>query len=203
MRHTNNQQAEALKKSINNVSEKSKESIKTLIDVNSKQFESAVENNKKAFDSVSKMLYEKEMDPGIVSAFKTTFGRGIKLSEDAIDSIIDVQKTTIELNIDFATKFMDIIKSEDMNTKKGTEKLAALVKEHFDESTELALENMGKMVSIYNENLNLALNFNKKFADNMNSQLVSMFKIQKKNFDTFFGADMFTEWWKTGTNEKV
>ena len=107
MKNTINKQAESLKKSIDSVSQTSKDSIKSLIESNSKQFDSALETNKKTFDSISKMLYEKEMDPTIVSAFKTTFGKGIKLSEDVIDSVIDSHTKRIDLTIDFTTKFME------------------------------------------------------------------------------------------------
>jgi len=202
MKNTINKQAETLKKSIDNVSQNSKESIKTLIDSNSKQFDSALETNKKTFDSISKMLYEKEMDPSIVSAFKTTFGKGIKLSEDVIDSIIDSHTRRIDLSIDFTTKFMEIVKNEDFNSKEGIDKLVDLVKENFDRSTELSMNNMEKIVSVYNDHLNLALNFNKKFGENINSQIMSMFKLQKKNIDSFFAMDMVTEWWKNVGEEK-
>ena len=203
MKNTINKQAETLKKKIENVSQTSKDSIKTLIESNTKQFDSALENNKKTFDAISKMLYEKEMDTSIVSAFKSTFGKSIKLSEDVIDSIIDSHTKRIDLSIDFTTKFMELVKSEDLNTKEGVDKLVNLVKENFDESTELSLANMEKIVSVYNDHLNLALNFNKKFADNINSQITSMFQLQKKNFDTFFSMDAVTDWWKNISEEKA
>ncbi|HWY98731.1 MAG TPA: hypothetical protein VNY36_06580 [Bacteroidia bacterium] len=202
MKNTINKQAETLKKSIDSVSQSSKESIKTLIESNSKQFDSALETNKKTFDSISKMLYEKEMDPSIVSAFKSTFGKGIKMSEDVIDSIIDSHTTRIDLTIDFTTKFMELVKNEDLNTKEGVDKLVELVKENFDKSSELSMGNMEKIVNIYNDHLNLALNFNKKFGENINSQITSMFKLQKKNIDSFFAMDMVTEWWKNVSEEK-
>lgn len=202
MKNTMNKQAETLKKSIDSVSQSSKESIKTLIESNSKQFDSALETNKKAFDSISKMLYEKEMDPSIVSAFKTSFGKGIKLSEDVIDSIIDSHTHRIDMTIDFTTKFMELVKTEDLSTKEGVEKLVDLVKENFDKSSELSMHNMEKIVSLYNDHLNLALNFNKKFADNINSQITSMFKLQKKNIDSFFSMDLVNEWWKNVSTEE-
>jgi len=202
MKNTINKQAESLKKSIDSVSQSSKESIKTLIDSNSKQFDTALETNKKTFDSISKMLYEKEMDPSIVSAFKSTFGKSIKMSEDVIDSVIDSHTKRIDLSIDFTSKFMEAIKSEDLTTKEGVEALVELVKENFDKSTELSMHNMEKIVSVYNDHLNLALNFNKKFADNINSQIVSMFKLQKKNIDSFFSLDMVNEWWKNAASEE-
>jgi hypothetical protein len=65
------------------------------------------------------------------------------------------------------------------------------------------MANMEKIVSIYNDHLNLVLNFNKKFAENMNSQITAMFKVQKKNIDPFFGLEMANEWWKTMNDEKA
>ncbi|HWY98478.1 MAG TPA: hypothetical protein VNY36_05270 [Bacteroidia bacterium] len=196
MKNTINKQAEILKKSIDSVSKNSKESIKTLIESNTKHFDSAVESNKKTFDSISKLLYEKEIDPSIISAFKAIFGKGFKLSEDVIDSIIDSHTERIDLSIDFTAKFMELVKSEDLNKKEGVNGLIELVKENFNQSTGLSMRNMEKFVSIYNEHLNLALNFNKKFADNINSQVESMFRLQKRNFNTFFSLDSVTNWWK-------
>ena len=82
------------------------------------------------------------------------------------------------------------------------ETLMELVKENFDKSAELSMNNMEKIVNVYNDHLNLALNFNKKFADNINTQISSMFKLQKKNIDSFFSMDMVNEWWKNVGEEK-
>ncbi|MGP8215527.1 MAG: hypothetical protein ACLQQ4_08190 [Bacteroidia bacterium] len=203
MKNTISKQSETLKKSIDTVSQNSKESIKSVIESTAKQFDSAIESNKKTFDSISKLLYEKEMDPSIVSSFKSNFGKSIKLSEDAIDSVIDSHTSRIELSIDFTTKFMDIIKNEDLSTAEGRDKLVTLVKENFEQSTELSMHNMEKIIAVYNDHLNHALNFNKKFADNINSQIISMFKLQKKSIDNFFDMDMITEWWKNVGGEKI
>src|SRR6202042_1335948 len=107
--------------------------------------------------------------------------------------IIDSHTSRIDLTIDFTTKFMEIVKNEDLNSKEGVDKLVELVKENFDKSSELSMGNMEKIVAVYNDHLNLALNFNKKFADNINTQIVSMFKLQKKNIDSFFSMDMVND----------
>ncbi len=203
MKSTINKQIKTLKKSIEDVSRNSKENIKSVIESNTKQFDSAVDTNKKAFDSISKMLYEKEMDPSIVSVFKSTFGKSIKMSEDVIDSIIDSYIQRMDLSIDFTSRFMEIVKNENLNTKEGIDKLVELVKESFDKSSGLSMSNMEKVVLVYNDHLHLALNFNKKFADNINSQITSMFKLQKKNMDSFFALDMVAEWWKNVGEEKA
>ncbi|HSY77690.1 MAG TPA: hypothetical protein VK890_12570, partial [Bacteroidia bacterium] len=158
MKSTNHRPAETLRKSIDNASQRSKESIKTLVETSTKQFDSAIEANKKTFDSLSKMLYDKEMDPTILSTFKTNFGKGIKLSETTMDAIIDAYTKRMDFNIDFANKFMEMIRSEDLNTREGTEALIEFVKENLDKSSALSTENMEKMVVHYNEHLNFALN---------------------------------------------
>jgi hypothetical protein len=197
-----NKQTETIKKSIDSVSQNSKETIKLLIDSNAKQFDSLLEANKKTFDSVSKILHEKEMDPSFVSNLKNTYTKSVKLSEDVIDSIIDSHTKRIEQSIDFVNRFMEIIKNEDIGSKEGNDKLIELAKENLDRSTELSMKNMEKIVSSYGDHLNVALSFNRKFADNLNSQITSMFKLQKKSMDNFFPMEMVTDWWKNG-EEKV
>jgi alanyl-tRNA synthetase len=196
MKTTINKQAETLKKRIDNVSKNSKDNIKSLIESNTKQFDAALETNKKTFNSISKMLYEKELDPSIVSAFKSSLGKEVKLSEEVIDSIIDSHTKGIDLNIDFTSRFMDILNNEDLQSEEGINKLVELVKENFSKTSELSMNYLEKIVSVYNQQLNLTLNFNKNFADTMNSQIASMFKLQKKSIDTFFATNMITEWWK-------
>jgi hypothetical protein len=143
------------------------------------------------------------MDPSIVSSFKSLFSKSIKLSEDTIDSIIDSYTQRTDLSIDFTTSLMDALQNEDLSTKEGVEKVIDLVKENLEKSSELSMKNMEKIVSVYNNHLNLALNFNKKFADNINSQIEAMFKLQKENMDSFLSLDMVNEWWKTESKEKV
>jgi hypothetical protein len=98
---------------------------------------------------------------------------------------------------------MEIIKNEDLSTAEGRDKLVEFVKENFEKSAELSTHNMEKFIAVYNDHLNLALNFNKKFADNINSQIFSRLKLQKKSIDNFFNLDTVTEWWKNMEEEKV
>jgi hypothetical protein len=199
MKNTMNKQTDLLQKSIDNASKTSKENIKALIDSNSKQFETSLENNSKTFNSISKALYEHELDPAIVSNYKHTLIKGLELSEDTINSIIDASTNTVKQSIELANKFTDIIKNEDMNTDEGVNKLVALVKENLDKSVTLSKANMEKMTDIYNKHFNLALNFSKKFADVINSQVEALYKLQKKATP----MEMITNWWKHDTTEKV
>ncbi|NNM94007.1 MAG: hypothetical protein HKL88_00920, partial [Bacteroidia bacterium] len=71
--------------------------------------------------------------------------------------------------------------------------------DNFNQSPELSIHNLEKLVSVYNSHLNMALNFNKNFAETINSQIAAMFELQKKNLDTFFATNLLTEWWKNWT----
>ena len=201
MKHIVHKHAETLKKHVDGMSEKSRERIKHLVDVNSKHFENAVKANAKNFDAISKMLYEREMDPSIVSSFKNNFINSLKLSEETIDSIIDASKERVGLSVDFTTKFADAIRHEDLTTTEGIETLLEMLKENMDKSTELSLRNMEKVSSIYNEHLNLALSFNKRFADSFSSHIHSLFKMQKRTADKAT-SDIVNEWWKATHEEK-
>ncbi|MGP8215176.1 MAG: hypothetical protein ACLQQ4_06400 [Bacteroidia bacterium] len=196
MKKTINKHAESLKKRIDGASKKSKEKINSVIESNVKRFDSAMENNKRSLDAISKVLEENEIDPSIVSVIKSAFIKSVKLSEEAIDSTIDSHARRVDLSIDFASMFMEILKSEDFTTKDGVNKLVELVHENFKKSTELSMDNIEKIMSVYNNYLNMTLNFNKTFAEKINAQIASMFTMQKKNIDIFFPMNLINEWWK-------
>ncbi|HTA84289.1 MAG TPA: hypothetical protein VK783_15200 [Bacteroidia bacterium] len=190
MKKTLTKQAETLKNKIDSTSEKSKETIKKLIETNSKQFDSALEASTKAYTPISETLYEQDMDASMISTFRSTFGKSLKLSEEVIDTVIDSHTRRIDLSIDFTTKMIETLQTEDFSKTEGIEKLMTLLKENFNKSTELSVQNMEKMVTEYNNHLNLGLNFNEKISNNISAQLSAMVKLQKKNIDGFFTNDM-------------
>lgn len=197
MKNSINKNTDSLKKSMDSVSQKSKENIKALVNANTRQFESAMESNTKTFNAISKMLIEKDVDPSLINTLKSAFSKSLKLSEDVIDSIIDSHTRRIDLSIDFTSRFMQVLTGEDLTSPEGIDKLVNLLKENFDKSTELSMRNMEKTISVYNDHLNLALNFNKKFAENINAQLNSMFALQMKSIGSFFSMGFGSDWWKT------
>ncbi|HXP51238.1 MAG TPA: hypothetical protein VN922_14870 [Bacteroidia bacterium] len=199
MKTTNNKQTETLKSSIDNASRSSKESIKALIDANSILFDSAIEKSNSSFNSISKALYENELDPSLISASKSTLLKSLKLSEDVINSIVDSHTKRINQSVEFTAKLLEVVQNENLNTPEGVNKLVDLAKENLDRSTELSINNLGKIASVYNDHLNLAISFNKKFAETINSQITSLFKLQNKNI---YPLDSITEWWKTVGEEK-
>jgi hypothetical protein len=193
MKTTTNKQTETLKSSIVNASRSSKESIRTLIQSNSLLFNAALEKSGKTFSSITKLLSENQLDPTFVSDYKGTLVKSLELSEGVVNSIIESHTKRVEQTVEFTAKLLEIVKGEDLNTAEGVNKIVELAKENLDRSTELSINNLGKINSVYNEHLNLAVAFNKKFADSINSQVASVFKLQNKNI---YPIDTIADWWK-------
>jgi len=193
MKTTTSKQTETLKSSIDNASRSSKESIRTLIQSNSLLFNSALEKSSKTFSNITKLLSENQLDPAFVSDYKGTLVKSLELSEGVVNSIIDSHTKRVEQTVEFTAKLLEIVKSEDLNTSEGVNKIVELAKENLDRSTELSINNLGKINTVYNEHLNLAVTFNKKFADTINSQVASVFKLQSKSI---YPIDTIADWWK-------
>ncbi|HTA81328.1 MAG TPA: hypothetical protein VK783_00210 [Bacteroidia bacterium] len=193
MKTTTSKQTETLKSSIDNASRSSKESIRTLIQSNSLLFNSALEKSSKTFSNITKLLSENQLDPAFVSDYKGTLVKSLELSEGVVNSIIDSHTKRVEQTVEFTAKLLEIVKSEDLNTSEGVNKIVELAKENLDRSTELSINNLGKINTVYNEHLNLAVAFNKKFADTINSQVASVFKLQSKSI---YPIDTIADWWK-------
>jgi len=189
-------QTEELKKNVDKVSHSSKETIKTLIDSNTKQFGLILDANKKTFESISKLLKEKSVDPALTNAITSTFSKSIKLSEETIDSVIDSHSKRIAQSINFVSRFTEILKSDDITSKEGVSKLLDLAKDNLETSTALTMENIEKMVQAYSEHLNLALAFNRKFAENIQTYVNSLVHNQKRSSDMFPYGDVAFDWWK-------
>ena len=206
MKNTISKHTETLKKSVDSASQSSKETIKALIDTNTKQFGTVLDANKKTFDAISKLLRDKEVDPAFLSTIKNSFTKSVQLSEDVIDTVIDSHCKRIDQAIDFVTRFMDILKNEDMTSKEGTDKLLELAKENMESSTNLTMQNIEKMIQAYSEHLNLALAFNRKFAENVQSYANSMMDNHSKNKDNLFPfpyyGDFAFDWWKKGEEKE-
>lgn len=195
------EQAEQLKKNIENAAKKSKETIGLIISSNSQHLSAAIDANKKMVDNIKEQFYTKNVDPAIIANLKKTFGTTVELSEEVIDTIIDAHVKRIESIIDFNIRLMDILKEQEFKDNDAVEKLLKLIQGKFDESVQLSINNMKKVIEVYNKHLNLALNFNKKFYGNINAQMDTMFSLQNKSIDSF--NSWATEWWKQNSKEEA
>lgn len=196
MNATLNEKAEKIKSSIKGTAEKSKETIKEFIDTNKKYVGEAIDSNKKIVDSIKERFDQQEVSDSITDTVKDTFGKSVELAEDALDSIINAYTRQMEMNVDFNTKLVDAIKE---SKTENPEKVLELIRENFEASHKLTVDNTKEILDFYNKHTNLAVNFNQKFGENINSQIESLFNIQGKGLNKF--ANWASEWWKEGAKK--
>lgn len=197
MEKTLNDRAEKIKKVINGTAEKSKEAIKEIIVSNNKLMDEALDSNAKVFKSIQEKLGQKEVDDLLTDNLKNTFSKSVELAEDALDSIINSCTRQMELTVDFNTKLVDAIKE---SNPKNAEAFLKLIHDNFEASHKLTIDNTREIMEFYNKHTNLALNFNKKFEENVNAQIETLFDLQSKGLNRF--TDWASQWWKMGQSEK-
>ncbi|MGB3948354.1 MAG: hypothetical protein WBM13_10230 [Bacteroidia bacterium] len=190
---TLNEKAEKIKNNIKTTAEKSKETIREIISANTKNIGEALDSNKKIVDSIKEKLNQQEIEDSVTDTVKSTFGKSVELAEDALDSIINSYTRQMELNVDFNTKLVDAIK-ESGYTPENYEKVLKLINENFEQSYKLTLNNTQEILDFYNKHTNLAVNFNKKFGESINTQIETLFNIQQKGLNKF--TTWASDWWK-------
>jgi hypothetical protein len=97
----------------------------------------------------------------------------------------------MEMNVDINSKLVDAIKD---TNDYSPEILLNLIQKNFEASREMYINNTKEILEAYNKHTNLAVNFNKKFGESINSQIESIFDIQNSEFHKF--SELTSEWWK-------
>lgn len=194
--------AAQLKKSIEAASKKSKESIHEIINSSSKKIESAFGINEKFIESLEKQFLNKEFSgSAIISETKKALGNSIELSENAIDTIIDIQSEQLSSNIDFNMKLADALRELDSSDNESVQSLIESIEKRLGELSDASVENTKKMTDIYNKHINLAINFNERFSKNITNQMQMLTRFQKKNSELF--NDWAMQWWKDAVKEET
>lgn len=196
MNTKHNAKSENIKNNIKQTAEKSKETIREIIDTNSKFFDSALDTNKKVVESIKKKLNQQEIEDTLTSTVKDTFLKSVELSENAIDTIINSYQKQLEWNIDLNTKLIDAFNE---NYSKSPEKVLNLIYENFEKTRQLSIDNTKELVEFYNKHTNLAVNFNKKFGENISTQVEVLARIQNQGIGKF--NEWATDWWKENEKE--
>ena len=191
---TLNEKAEEIKDTIKGTTEKSKDTIREIISSSSKFIVEALDTNQKFVDSVKDKLNLQNMEDTITIDLKNTFGKSVELAEDTINIIMNTYSKQMEMNVDINSKLVDAIK--DTNSY-STENVLNLIQKNFEASREMYINNTKEILEAYNKHTNLAVNFNKKFGESINSQIESIFDIQTRGFHKFSELTSVTsEWWK-------
>ncbi len=195
MKNVTDNYSDKLKENIELVSEKSKKSIHDIIDSSSRQFETVLDVNNKFIESLEKQVFDKDFkNNSLISEVKKTFSDSVELSEEAIDTIIDIQSKQLKSTIDFNSKLVEAIKNIGTSDNKVAKEVLYLVNKNIEESSNQSIENTKKITSIYNKHLNLALNFNKQFSAGINSQMQMLNELQNKSMESF--SHWVEKWWK-------
>lgn len=194
---TLNAKSENIKNNIKQTAEKSKETIREIIGSNTKFIDSALDTNKKVVDSIKKKLNQQDIDDTITATVKDTFFKSVELSEGAIDAIINSYQKQLEWNIDLNTKLIDAFSQ---NYTKNPETVLNLIYENFEKSRQLSINNTKELIDFYNKHTNLAVNFNKKFAENVSTQVEALTRIQSQGLGKFTEW-VATDWWKETEKE--
>lgn len=191
MSHTLNAKAEKIKSNIKGTAEKSKETIREIIASNTKYIGHAMDSNKKIVDSIKAKLDQQEIEDSVTDTLKVTFGKSVELAEDTIETIINSYTKQMELNVDFNTKLIDVIKE----SKSGNpDKVLELILENFEASRQLTINNTKEIFDFYNKHTDLAMDFNQKFGENIKTQIESFTTLQDKSLNKF--TNYAAEWWK-------
>ncbi|MHB8260676.1 MAG: hypothetical protein ACYDCN_16765 [Bacteroidia bacterium] len=192
------EKSEKIKGSIKAAGEKSKETIRELIAQNHQHVTNALDSNKKIVSSIKEKFTQQEMDETITDTLKTSFGKSVELAEDTLDSIINSYTRQMEMNVDFNTQLVEVVKERGA---KQPEKMLELIHDNFEKSRQMTINNTKEILDFYHKHTNLAVNFNRKFSEGINAQLEQLFSIQNKGLNRFTG--WASEWWKQDNAKKA
>ncbi len=188
--------AEKLKQNILNVSDNSKEAIRTMVGSASKDFEVALDINKELIESLEKQIFNGNFtNISLISESQKTFDNSVELSEEGIDYFVDFLNNQLQSNIDNNLELMEIIKNQNFKNKEVEKEIVKIIEKNFEKITSQLNESTKKITDMYTKHLNQSINFNKKFSENINSQLKMLSGFHDKNLESII------EWWKTPKEE--
>jgi hypothetical protein len=201
MKNPVTEKAEKIKTIIGDTALKSKEAVQEIINMNTKFLGQALDSNKAVVDGIRQQFQLKEKNTPLFETLNKAFGKSIELSEETIDSIIDGYNKQIQLYVDYNTKLIDTIKdSANYGTDHAeVEKLLKLIYDNFEASVNSMNTSMKATIESYNKHTNLALNFNKKFGENVTVQLEMYNELQNNSMSVF--SNWASEWWKQGEHK--
>lgn len=185
------EKSEKIKSSIKAAGEKSKETIREMITQNHQHATNAFDSNKKIVNSIKEKFTQQEMDDSVTETLKNSFGKSVELAEDTLDSIINSYTRQMEMNVDFNTQLVEVVKE---HGAKQPAKVLEVIHDNFEKSRQMTINNTKEILDFYHKHTNLAVNFNRKFSESIQAQIEQLFSIQNKGLNRFTG--WASEWWK-------
>lgn len=172
-------------KNIEEISSKSTKAIKDLIENYSRQTLNAIEANKKLTEGIMDKYTVAGKESDVLKNIKKTFEEGVKSSERVLDTIIDLHKEQVESNIQINREMIENIKEMAINPSKiDLESLIAKINNNINANSTTSINNLKKMVALFNDHVNLSINFSDNFNKNIKSQMDLLEDISSKNLDS-------------------
>src|ERR1035441_6355997 len=172
------EQLEAFKKQLDAASKNSKGNINAIITSCSSSYEKAIDANKKFVDELREKLKGQPVDTAFLDQINNAFISSMDLSDDVIDTIIDSHMRRTGLIAENHKKNLEALSKAYATDKMSYEDFLKLYEKEFEQSIEQSTQDMKKIVDVYNKHLNLSVNFNKLFSNNINSQVDAIVKLQ-------------------------
>ncbi len=134
-----------------------------------------LDSKKNIVDLIKAKLDEEEEE--IVDIIEEDFENSLieKVAENNFDSVANTYTQQINMNVDLNAKLVDSIKE---SRKLYPEIILELIRENFEVSHKLALDNTAEMIDLYNKHSSRVVYFNQKFGERINSQIELLFKIK-------------------------
>ena len=184
---------------ISKASATSTETIKAIIDSSSKGLKNSIETNAEFLKLIKNQLHLKGLDPGLISSIKSAFANGIDVSEQMIDAIIAAHSKRLESSIEFNLRLIELLKDQQFSSDLEMEKTFSHIAENFEAAFNSSHNELKDILGFYNKHINIALNFDQKFADALKNQLENMNKLHYSNANMFI--NQATQWWKENVTE--
>src|ERR1035437_502995 len=190
------EQIEALKGQLDGATKNAKENIRTIIASCTGSYEKAIEANKKYVDNLREQLKGQHIDTAFFDEITNAFASSLEVSDEVIDTIIDSHMRRTNRIVEYHRKNLEVLSKAYSTDKMNYEDFLKLFQKNFEESIEHSTLDMKKIVDVYNQHLNLTVNFNKSFAKNINSQVDTMVKLQSKGLEAY--NNWVSNWWQKG-----
>ncbi|MBI3501174.1 MAG: hypothetical protein HY063_05210 [Bacteroidetes bacterium] len=191
---TISEQLEGLKSKLDGASEEAKENIRAVIDTCTKQYERAIEVNKEYVKELREQMKKHQMDTSHLDEISSCLSSSLQLSEEAIDTLIDSHLQRVNQIVDFNKKSVEQLNQSYATDKFNYEQFIALQQKNFEQSIELSTSDMKKAVEVYNNHLNLSVNFNKRFSKNIITQIDTLMQFHSKGLQAY--NNWISNWWE-------
>jgi hypothetical protein len=175
---------------------KSRETVQDILNINNQFLDQAIHSNKVLVDNIRNQFPDKGLNAPVFENIHKAFGKSVELSEETIDQILDVYNKQLKRYVDYTSELVNTLQENflDGKNKAAGEKMLKLIQENLEQSLESLDTQVKSLLDSYNKHANLAINFNKKFGENIQAQLELCQEIHSKSMGAF--TNWATEWWK-------